>query len=254
MSLRRRLRPRAPRWEAVLGEWLALIDQAGGPTDEFCADAASDLVETALTRPAGVHAALGRFGRSLGGVGYTLDQVSAWVQLLATLVPGRSSRFGSFESGLALARGWSQGHLSGLQSAAATDPTTGLHTEVVLQIRLQQAYAYAASLGVSVNWMYSMVVVSASVPPTEPFRREATLAVLGDLVQRHWNRGETAAVLGDRVLVLCSNTTDLDEHATQFALQAERLSLLSSAAIMAWTEPLPDDVEHVERYLAELAG
>lgn len=254
MSIRSRLRPRAPRWESVLGDWLALIDQAGGPTDEFCADAASDLVETALTRPAGVDAALGRFGRNLGAAGYTLDQVSAWVQLLASLVPSRSARFGGFDAGLALARGWSQGHLSGLQSAAATDPTTGLHTEVVLQIRLQQAYAYAASLGVSVNWLYSMVIVSASVPPTEPFRREATLAVLGDLVQRHWNRGETAAVLGDRVLVLCANTADLGDHTADFAEQAERLSLLSSAAIMAWTEPLPDEVEQVERYLAELAG
>jgi hypothetical protein len=238
----------------VVGQWLALIDQAGGPDDEFTADAATDLVETLLTRPAGSAAALGRFGRSLGAAGYTLDQVAAWVQLLGGIAPAGTGRLDGFDAGLALSRGWSQGHLAGMQAAAATDPTTGLHTEVVLQIRLQQAYAYAASLGVSVNWLYSMVVVSASVPATEPFRREATLAVLGDLVQRHWNRGETAAALGDRVLVLCSNGADLAEHTAAFAVHAERLSLLSSAAIMAWTEPLPDEVEQLERYLAELAG
>jgi hypothetical protein len=254
VSLRRRLLPSTPRWEAVLGEWLTLIDSSGGPNDEFTADAATDVVETLLTRPAGIDAALGRFGRSLGANGYTLDQVAAWLQLLGAIVPGRASRFSGFDAGLALSRGWSQGHLTGLQAAAATDPTTGLHTELVLQIRLQQAYAYAASLGVSVNWLYSMVVVSAAVPPTEPFRREATLAVLGDLVQRHWNRGETAAVLGDRVLVLCSNSADLAEHAAVFSVQAERLSLLSSAAIIAWTEPLPDDADQLERYLSELAG
>jgi hypothetical protein len=252
VSLRRRLLPSTPRWEAVLGEWLARIDGSGGPNDDFTADAATDLVETLLTRPAGFDAALGRFGRSLGAAGYTLDQVAAWVQLLATIVPGRANRFGGFDAGLALSRGWSQGHLTGLQASAATDPTTGLHTELVLQIRLQQAYAYATSLGVSVNWLYSMVVVSASVPPTEPFRREATLAVLGDLVQRHWNRGETAAALGDRVLVLCANASDLPEHTAAFSAQAERLSLLSSAAILAWTEPLPDDADQLERFLRVL--
>lgn len=254
MSLRRRLLPSTPRWEAVLEEWLALIDGSGGPTDEFTADAATDLVETLLTRPAGIDAALGRFGRSLGAAGYTLDQVAAWLQLLAALVPGRATRFSGFDAGLALARGWSQGHLTGVQTAAATDPTTGLHTDVVLQIRMQQAYAYAASLDVPVNWLYSMVVVSTAVPPTEPFRREATLAVLGDLVQRHWCHGETAAAIGDRVLVLCSNTSNLVEQTAEFAGHAERLSLLSSAAIVAWTEPLPERVDQLERYLAELAG
>jgi hypothetical protein len=238
----------------VLGEWLALIDTAGGPTDEFTADAATDVVETLMTRPVGIDAALGRFGRNLGGAGYSLDQAAAWVQMLAALVPTRAGRFGAFDSGLALARGWSQGHLTGLQAAAATDPTTGLHTAVVLQIRLQQVYAYAASLDVGANWMYSMVVISASVPPTEPFRREATFAVLGDLVTRHWHAGETAAVLGDRVLVLCANTSTLVDETDEFTAHAERLGLLRSADVMAWVEPLPADVDSVDRYLAELAG
>lgn len=238
----------------MLGEWLAVIDRSGGPSDEFTADAAHDLVETLLTRPAGLDAALGRFGRSLGSSGYTLDEVAAWVHLLAGLVPGRAGRFSGFDAGLALARGWSQGHLTGLQAAASTDPTTGLHTPVVLQIRLQQAYAYAASLDVSVNWLYSMVVISTNVPATEPFRREATLAVLGDLVQRHWCHGETAAAVGDRVLILCSNTSDLAEHTADFTAHTDRLSLLSSAAILAWNEVLPDQVDQLERYLADLAG
>ena len=242
VNLRRHLLPSAPRWEAVLGEWLALIAASGGPGDDLLQEAATDVAETLLTRTAGVGAALGRFGRTVGTIGYSLDDAAVWLQLLVSITPSRAGRLQGFDAGLSLARGWSQGHLGGLQAAAATDPTTGLLTEAVLRIRLEQVYAAAASVRVPVQWTHAIVVVSATVPPTEPFRREATYAVLGDLVQRHWSAGDTAAAIGDRILVLCSNTADLDDRVDAFHALVDRIDLLRTVGVDAWIEALPEHI------------
>jgi len=254
VSLRRRLHSSAPRWDAVLGDWLTLIDAAGGPGDTLIHDAATDLVETLLTRPAGVDAALGRFGRTIGSIGYSLDDAAAWLRLLRDIAPGRAVRLHGFDAGLALARGWSQGHLGGLQAAAATDARTGLLTEAVLRIRLEQVYAAAAALQVPAQWTHAMVVISAPVSPSEPFRREAIHAVLGDLVHRHWRAGDTPAACGDRLLVLCADTSDLDDRLTEFHRRLDGIALLRDIGVDAWIEPLPDRAEQLSAYLAELTG
>ncbi len=254
MNLRRHLHPSAPRWEAVLDDWLALIAASGGPGDDVVEEAATDVVETLLTRAAGIGAALGRFGRTIGTIGYSLDDAAAWLQLLVSIAPARGSRLQGFDAGLALARGWSQGHLGGLHAAAATDPTTGLLTSAVLQIRLEQVYAAAAAMHVPVQWTHGMVVVSATVPPTEPFRREATYAVLGDLVHRHWSAGDTAAALGERILVLCANTADLDDRVDAFHARVDRIDLLHSAGVHALIDTLPEHPAQLPAYLAELSG
>lgn len=254
MSLRRRLHPSAPRWDVVLGDWLALIDAGGGPGDDLIADAATDVVETLLTRPTGVGAALGRFGRTVGSIGYSLDDAASWVQLLGDIAPARNDRLEGFDAGLHLARGWSQGHLSGLRAAATLDPTTGLLTEAVLRLRLEQVYAAAAAMQVPAPWTHAMVVISTAAPPLEPFRREAMRAVLGDLVGRHWSAGETAVASGDRILVLCTNGADADERIDRFHELVDSIGLLRTAGIDAWLEPLPERAEQLDAYLAELSA
>lgn len=256
MRLRRRdATPRTLRWDVLVDEWLALVSNAGGPNDASTHDAAIDLVETMVTRPAGTLAALGRFGRQLGSAGYTLDQVADWVQMLGAVLPHRlASQIGRFNAGMALSRGWAQGHLRGLQAAAVTDPATGLCTAPVMETRLQQVYASGRAIDIPAAWMYAMVIVSVDVPSSEALRREVTMAVLGDLVTRHWTSGETAAVLGERIAVLCANTSDLYERVDAFNRLTERMGLLRAAAVVAWVEPLPDDHTDVQRFLREVAS
>lgn len=244
-------------WPTVYQAWVDAIDArvALGGERERIRDRAADLVETLFARPAGADGALQRFGSRMGADGWPLGQISEWIDLLAADCRGASGEYlKSFDAGVALASGWSEGHLYGLRAAECLDPVTGLCTTAVLKIRLQQIFEQCSSLQLDANSMYRLVVVDADVFASGALEADATMVVLADLVEKAFAFGETIAREGGRVFVLATMSDHLYDDVRRLLDRSRTLSLLNSSRLLAWVEDLPTDPSLLDPFFADFSA
>jgi len=228
---------------------------AGLDTDRrLIADHSADIVETLFDRPDGTRGALTRFGSTLGAEGWPLEQVSHWIDLLASHCPPTIAEvLRTFESGVALAHGWTEGSLRGLRAGECFDGVTGLCTPAVLRLRLQQVFDQCKALALEPNWMYRLLVVDADVGDSGRLEADAVMMVLADLVQRRFMAGETIARDGGRILALVRDSHQLEESVIEIVQASRTRSLLQPARVLAWVEDLPADASLIDRYMADLS-
>ncbi len=241
-------------WTAAHQEWVDNIDASSdlGSDRHRVSERAADLVETIFTRPAGTRGALERFGSRLAAEGWPLDQVSTWIDLLIADEDLPSTDFlSSFDAGVALAHGWTEGHLYGLRAAECLDPVTGLCTTAVLKIRIQQLFDQCAMQGLEINSQYRLVIIDADTADCGALESDAILVVLADLVQRSFNRGETIARAGGRVFVLAEMSDQLFDEVRMVLDRSRTLSLLNASRTLAWVEDMPSDPSMVDRFFAD---
>ena len=244
-------------WPSVHQAWVDAIDAQSslGSDRDRIAERAADLVETLFTRPIGVRGALERFGSRLASEGWTLEQVSSWMDLLGDRCSEAQANYlRSFEAGVAVAHGWTEGHLYGIRAAECLDPVTGLCTTSVLKIRMQQAFEQCASINVDPNWMYRLVIVDADVLDCGALEADAIMVVLADVVQRAFSSGETIARAGGRVFVLASMSEHLFDDVRNLLDNSRSLSLLNASRVLAWVEDLPPEPSMVDRFFADFSA
>ena len=242
-------------WPGVHAQWIDAIDiHAGLRGDrERIAEYAADVVETLFVRPAGIRGALGRFGARVGAEGWTLENTSQWIDMLGDICTDPPANYlRSFDSGVALAHGWTDGHLRGLRSEECFDGVTGLCTRAVLRLRLQQIFEQCANMELEPTWLYRLVVIDADITDISPLEADAVMVVLADLVQRMFKMGETIARDGGRIFVLASASDPLHDDLARLLDQTRSRSLLHAARILSWIEDLPVESAMIDRYMADL--
>jgi GGDEF domain-containing protein len=243
-------------WPSVHAAWVDSIDsEADLGTDRArLAEYASDLVETLFLRPEGTNGALTRFGRRLGSEGWPLEQVSGWIDWLSEICRNpRRDQLRSFRSGVALAQGWTEGNLRGMQAEECFDAVTGLCTTAVLRLRLQQVFEQCSALQLTPNSVHRLVIIDADVSDVPRLEADAVMVVLADLVQQHFAAGETIARDAGRIFVLVPHADDLDDRVAGLLHQAGLRSLLHAARILGWVEDLPASSTQIDGYMADLA-
>jgi hypothetical protein len=225
----------------------------GGDRDRV-GEYASDVVETLFVRPQGIRGALSRFGTRLGAEGWSLETVSQWIDALGDACADPPANYlRSFDSGVALAHGWTDGHLRGLRSAECFDGVTGLCTIAVLKLRLQQVFEQCHTLEIEPSWLYRLVIIDADISDVTVLEADAVMVVLADLVQRTFDSGETIVRDAGRIFVLASATRPLQEDLDRMLDESRSLSLLHAARVFGWIEDLPVNSEHIERYMTDLS-
>jgi GGDEF domain-containing protein len=243
-------------WPTVHQAWVNAIDELDGlgSDRDRVADRAADLVETLFTRPIGAKGALERFGSRLASEGWSLEQVSRWVDVLVDSCDSSQAAYlRTFEAGVAMSHGWTEGHLYGLRAADCLDPVTGLCTTSVLKIRMQQAFEQCAALGVEANWMYRLVIVDADINDCNGLEADAIMVVLADVVQKAFRAGETIAREGGRVFVLANMSETLYDDARTLLDSSRKLALLNTSRVLTWVEDLPADPLMVDRFFADFS-
>ena len=243
-------------WPRAHAVWVDRMDGHGdlGGDRERVGDYASDVVETLYMRPSGIAGALNRFGSRLGAEGWALETVSQWIDDLGAIcgdVP--ANRLRSFDSGVALAHGWTDGHLRGLRSSECFDAVTGLCTSSVLKLRLQQIFEQSATLDIEPSWLFRLVVLDADISDVTVLEADAVMVVLADLVQRTFTSGETIIRDGGRIFVLVSAGERLQAQLDQLLDDTRSRSLLNAARILGWIEDLPVDPAMIDRYMSDLS-
>jgi hypothetical protein len=190
----------------MMSDWAQKAPLSSGSALHECAE---QLVETLASDRARISSALARFGRQAGTDGWTLGDVSSWLEALIALGEATSRPLAGFDAGTALASGWAEGFLRGTTVDGCLDPATGLVTLPVLRVRLDQVNDQCRSLGLDPADVYALVVADLVMPGVGPLRRHALHASLAEEVRAVFHSGETLAIHGGRVLVLASRTPEL---------------------------------------------
>ncbi len=239
----------------TLVAWLGRIGADGEPLDARLIEAAADLVETMSSRPAGLDAALSRFGNMLGGDGWPIEQVSEWLHLLGNLVPRKQRKqLAQYSSHASAAQGWAEGFVRGAHSGMCIDPTTGLVTVMVLQLRLREIYQRCQATGALASDQYRLVVID--IDPRGDSRLDADLltACVADTVLVTFREGETIARAGDRILVLAANTPATQQRADMLSDRLWLVPTTRRANATVLLDGLPSRLELLEGYLHDLVG
>jgi hypothetical protein len=246
-------------WLTVHGRWLDAL-QGQSPMAHLRGDpritaASADLVETLVTRPDDVDAALARFGAELGADGWHLERITSWVKLLVDLLPRHTRRrLAGYSPSAALAEGWAKEFVRG--SGRCVDPVTGLATSAVLRVRLGEVYDECRSLETAASTMYTLVVADIlpdhSMPDPDrfggSFSHDAAMARAAHVALSVFDSGETIVRHGDRLLVLATHT---ERTASRVKMLSENLADERVLAVV-WHDELPSDTNHVDRYFDEL--
>jgi hypothetical protein len=223
-------------------------------TGEELRECAQELVDALVCERDRVRPALVRFGRQAGADGWTLGDVSSWLEALIDVGDDATRALGGFDAGTAVASGWAEGFLRGATTDGCLDPATGLATMPVLRLRLEQVSDHCESLGIEPAQLYSLVVVDLVLADVGPLRRYALLASLADELRALFTRGETLAVHENRVLVLSSRTPDLPALIGTLERRVREHDVLRHHHVLAWIEPLPADFDTLDAYLSEVAS
>ncbi len=223
-------------------------------TGQELRERAQELVDALVCERARVRPALARFGRQAGADGWTLGDVSGWLEALIDLGDDAARPLGGFDAGTALASGWAEGFLRGATTDGCLDPATGLATLPVLRLRLEQVNDQCRSLGLEPTQVYSRVVADLVLADVGPLRRYALLASLADELRRLFTSGETLAVHEGRVLVLASRTPELPAVIGTLERRVREHDVLRHRHVLAWIEPLPADFDALDAYLTEVAS
>jgi len=241
----------------TLAAWLERLGANGEPVDSRLIEAAADLVETMSSRPQGLDGALARFGNTLGGDGWPIAQVSQWLHLLGNFVPRKQRKqLAHYSSHASVAQGWAEGFVRGAHTGMCIDPTTGLVTVMVLQLRLREIYQQCQATGPLPSDLYTLVVIDIDIDPRGDSRLDADLltACVADIVSGTFREGETIARASNRILVLAANTQATQQRAD---LLADRLWLMPTtrkAHASVLFDALPPQPELLEGYLHDLVG
>jgi hypothetical protein len=241
--------------QVLLDRWLEAIGQLDVPSRALPLEVFADVVASALgvgDRPAPT---LRRFGRRLGADGWTLPVLSASVGQLAGIDTVAAARFDHFDTGIALAEGWTEGARATAGVDGCLDPLTGLVRLPVLRIRLEQVYDQCAALGVPAEQAYRLVVIDCAAGRQPPFVRDATHVVAAEHLRRAFTSGETLCATGSgRLLVLTAMTRSLPTQVVVLLEGLQATPLLHQAPVLAWIEPLPADPSDISAFLADVSG
>ena len=234
--------------------WIEIVIASVRGETQTVETACHDLVDALTTRPEQLDGALTRFGRELGGEGWLLTELTAWIGELASMAGTVGLPLRRFEAGAAVAQGWADGYLYGLQAFDCTDSLTGLVTLPVLRLRLGQIYDQCAALGVATDQVYCLAVIDTDFGDRSPLERDAAMVVIGDQVLRSYGSGETAAVKDGRVLILISRIEATYGNFRDLLAQLHVYPLLTGGHVVGWIEELPSSLDLVDRYLVDLAA
>lgn len=233
----------------LMADWARKAPLGSGAELRECAE---ELVEALAYDRARISSALARFGRQAGTDGWTLSDVSRWLEALMSVGEATSRPLAGFDAGTALASGWAEGFLRGATVDGCLDPATGLVTLPVLRVRLEQVNDQCRSLGLDPADVYALVVADLVMPGVGPLRRHALHASLAEEVRAVFHSGETLAIHGGRVLVLASRTPDLPVKIGCLERRVREHAVLSHRYVLAWIEPLPTRFGALDTFLAEL--
>jgi hypothetical protein len=217
-------------------------------------ECAQELIEALVEDRERIRPALVRFGRQAGADGWTLGDVSGWLESLIELGDGVTRALRGFDAGTALASGWAEGFLRGASTDGCLDPATGLVTLPVLRLRLDQVHDQCRALGLEPASVYCLVIANLVIDDVGALRRQALLASLAEEVRHTFTSGETLAVHGDRVLVLASRTPELPSVIGALERRVRDHEVLRHRHVLTWIEPLPADFEAIDTYLDEMVG
>jgi hypothetical protein len=243
-----------PTNDDLSDRWIGIVIASVRGETQSVEMACHDVVDALTTRPEQFNGALVRFGRELGGEGWLLTELTAWIGELAAVAGTVGLPLRRFEAGAAVAQGWADGYLYGLQAFDCTDSLTGLVTLPVLRLRLGQIYDQCAALGIAADQVYCLAVIDTDFGDRPPLERDAAMVVIGDQVLRSYNSGETAAVKDGRVLILTSRIESTHGHFKDLLGELRVYPLLTGGHVVGWIEELPSSLELVDRYLVELAA
>ncbi|MGD9703060.1 MAG: hypothetical protein AB7Q42_15335 [Acidimicrobiia bacterium] len=243
-----------PTNDDLCDRWITIVVGSVRGETHTVEMACHDVVDALTTRPEQLNGALARFGRELGGEGWLLTELTAWIGDLACVAGVVGLPLRRFEAGVALAQGWADGYLYGVQAFDCTDSLTGLVTLPVLRLRLGQIYDQCAALGVAADQVYCLAVIDTDFGDRPPLERDAAMVVIGDQVLQAYNGGETAAAKDNRVLILTSRTEATHDHFRDLLEQLHLFPLLAGGHVIGWIEELPASIDLIDRYLVDLAA
>ena len=243
-----------PSSDELCGRWLSVVLSSVRGDTSGVEMACHDVVEALAVRPDQLTDAVTRFGRELGGEGWLLTELTAWIGELAMMAGESGAPLRRFAAGVALAQGWADGYLYSTQAFDCTDSLTGLVTLPVLRLRLGQVYDQCASLGLPAEQVYCLAVIDTDFSNRPPLERDAAMVVIGDQVLLEYRGGETAAVKENRVLILTSRTEATHEQFRGLLALLHQYPLLAGGHVIGWIEELPASVDMIDRYLVDLAA
>ncbi|GAB3478047.1 hypothetical protein [Nocardiopsis coralliicola] len=214
-------RSRLAGWDAPEDWWTPVVDH-------LCAAAAAggDLAPGCLR--------LGQARARAGiGVGRALSDLAAFTDALEWPEPPLALV-------RALAEGWAD---SGRSPDECQDPLTGLATAAFLRTRLGELYRGGGSVA-----GHRLVIVALD-GATDPWRRTASLIVLGHELGRFFVHAESIALLSRvRMAVLSGPAPDFAERARHL-----RESICREHGAELWTVPLPNRLEEARALLGDIA-
>jgi len=227
----------------------------GEPVDSRLIEAAADLVETMSSRPNGLDGALARFGNTLGSDGWPIAQVSQWLHLLSNFVPRKQRKqLAHYSSHASVAQGWAEGFVRGAHSGMCIDPTTGLVTVMVLQLRLREIYQLCQVTGTLPSDLYTLVVIDIDNRDDSRLDADLLTACVADIVSGTFREGETIVRASNRILVLAANAQATQPSADLLANRLWLTPTTRRANATVLLDALPPQPELLEGYLHDLVG
>jgi hypothetical protein len=255
-SSRNRLVGIGTDWQAVLDEWLSLIQI--DPDQQFdlsIVDAATAVIEALHTRRHGLRGALRRLGSTLGELGWPLEQLNAWLEALGSLTSrSHRSELRSFPSLAAFAEGWAERYVRGTHAGVSLDAVTGLGSPTFLRLRLKEIYQHCRAFDITPTEAYCFVIVDVSTDDLAPFERDAVMITTAGVIGDVFHSGETVARHRSRVIVLATKSESTRHRAAGLAQALEDAPITRSANPKVWIDELPASTLDLDRQLHELVG
>jgi hypothetical protein len=243
-----------PTGVELLRSWAAASGGAPVGVSSRLRDVAEDLAVAADHRPDDLRSAVSRFGWQAGNDGWSLPDISRWLETLARIGAPTAKGLLTFDMGMAMCAAWADGFLHGASHDDCLDPTTGLARPSVLHLRLRQVYEHCAALGVQPDMVYALVVVDASLTAHPLLERNAARVALAMETRRLFSSGETVVGNGDRVLVLASRTAELDDRVAILGAALHTHGLLRHDPIVTWVERLPTQADELRLFVRDVTA